>query len=53
MIELSNAEIDDLRALSELCQRMNAELVLVGAVAYQTHFNDDQLNTSDIDFAIS
>ena len=53
MIELSKGEIDDLRALSELCQRMNAELVIVGAIAYQIHFADDELKTGDIDFAIA
>lgn len=53
MIELSKAEIDDLRDLNELCKRMNADLVIVGAIAYQLHFSDDELKTGDIDFAIA
>jgi predicted nucleotidyltransferase len=53
VIELSKAEVDDLRNLSELCQRMNAEIVIVGAIAYQIHFADDELKTADIDFAIA
>lgn len=52
MIELSKAEIDDLRDLSELCLQIGADLVLVGAIAYQIHFSDDELKTGDIDFAI-
>ena len=53
MIELSKAEIDDLRALKELCKHMNADLVIIGAIAYQIHFSDDELKTGDIDFAIA
>ena len=45
MIELSKAEIDDLRDLNVLCKRMNADLVVVGAIAYQFHFSDDKLKT--------
>jgi predicted nucleotidyltransferase len=53
VIELSKVEIDDLRDLSELCKRLNADLVIVGAIAYQIHFADDELKTGDIDFAIA
>jgi hypothetical protein len=53
VIELSKGEIDDLRDLSELCERMNADLVIVGAVAYQIHYSDDELKTGDIDFAVA
>lgn len=53
MIELSKAEIDDLRDLNEICEQMNADLVIVGAIAYQIHFSDDELKTADIDFAIA
>ena len=53
MIELSKAEIDDLRDLNELCEHMNADLVIVGAIAYQIHFTDEELKTGDIDFAIA
>jgi predicted nucleotidyltransferase len=53
VIELSKAEIDDLRDLYELCKRLNADLVVVGAIAYQIHFDDDELRTGDIDFAIA
>ena len=53
MIELSKDEIDDLRDLSQLCEQMNADLVVVGAIAYQLHYSDDELKTGDIDFAIA
>lgn len=53
MIELSQAEIDDLRDLCQLCERMNADLVVVGAISYQLHYSDDELKTGDIDFAIA
>lgn len=53
MIELSKAEIDDLRDFKELCRQMNADIVIVGAIAYQLHFSDDELKTADIDFAIA
>jgi predicted nucleotidyltransferase len=53
VIELSKVEIDDLRDLDGLCKRMNADLVIVGAIAYQLHFSDDELKTGDIDFAIA
>jgi predicted nucleotidyltransferase len=53
VIELSKAEIDDLRDLSQLCERMNADLVVVGAIAYQLHYSDDELKTGDIDLAIA
>lgn len=53
MIELSKAEIDDLRDLNLLCERMTADLIVVGAIAYHIHFPDDELKTGDIDFAIA
>jgi predicted nucleotidyltransferase len=53
VIELSKAEIDDLRNLSKLCEQMGADLVIVGAIAYQIYFSDDELKTGDIDFAIA
>jgi predicted nucleotidyltransferase len=53
VIELSKAEIDDLRDFKVLCGRMNADIVIVGAIAYQLHFSDDELKTGDIDFAIA
>lgn len=53
MIELSKAEIDDLRDFKELCSQMNADIVIVGAIAYQVHFSDDEIKTADIDFAIA
>jgi predicted nucleotidyltransferase len=53
VIELSKAEIDDLRDFKELCAQMNADIVIVGAIAYQLHFSDDELKTGDIDFAIA
>lgn len=53
MIELSKAEIGDLRDFKELCGQMNADIVIVGAIAYQLHFSDDELKTGDIDFAIA
>lgn len=53
MIELSKAELDDLRNFKELCGQMNADIVIVGAIAYQLHFSDDELKTADIDFAIA
>jgi predicted nucleotidyltransferase len=53
VIELSKAEIGDLRDFKELCGRMNADIAIVGAIAYQLHFSDDELKTGDFDFAVA
>ena len=53
MIELSKAEIDDLRELTQLCEQMKADLVVVSAIAYQLHYSDDELKTGDLDFAVA
>jgi predicted nucleotidyltransferase len=53
VIYLSQSQIDDLHDISNLCEQLNAELVIIGATAYQAYFPDEQRQTSDIDFAIA
>ena len=37
MIELTEAQIDDLAELQQLCLELNSDLVIVGAIAYQQY----------------
>ncbi|MEW6131470.1 MAG: nucleotidyl transferase AbiEii/AbiGii toxin family protein [Acidobacteriota bacterium] len=53
MIELTEAEIKDLAELQQLCVALQSDLVIVGAIAYQHYFPDDERHTSDIDSAIA
>jgi predicted nucleotidyltransferase len=53
MPELTDNQIADLRALQNHCGALGAELVVIGAVAYQAHFPAESRHTGDIDFAIA
>ncbi|HUK90424.1 MAG TPA: hypothetical protein VLZ81_08480 [Blastocatellia bacterium] len=53
MVPLTKDDVGDLRSLSNLCKQMNADLVIVGAVAYQIFFPNKERFTSDFDFAIA
>jgi len=53
VIDLSQSQIDDLHDIKHVCEELQGELVIIGAIAYQLHFPDDQRQTGDIDFAIA
>jgi predicted nucleotidyltransferase len=53
MPELTAAQIADLRALRDHCVVLGAELVIIGAIAYQVHFPGELRHTGDIDFAVA
>lgn len=53
MIELTEAQITDLAELQQLCIELQSDLVIVGAIAYQYYFPDDERHTSDIDSAVA
>jgi predicted nucleotidyltransferase len=53
MPELSDNQITDLRVLQSHCRALGAELVLIGAIAYQVHFPAESRHTGDIDFAVA
>jgi predicted nucleotidyltransferase len=53
MPELSENQIADLRALQSHCQALRAELVVIGAIAYQVHFPAEARHTGDMDFAVA
>lgn len=53
MPELTAAQITDLRALRDHCTALGADLVIIGAIAYQVHFPGELRHTGDIDFAVA
>jgi predicted nucleotidyltransferase len=53
MPELTAAQIADLRALRDHCAALGADLVIIGAIAYQVHFPGELGHTGDIDFAVA
>jgi len=53
MVELTPAQIEDLRELQVFCARLQADLVVIGAVAYQHYFPETDRHTGDIDSAIA
>src|SRR6267143_1844165 len=53
MPELTDNQIADLRALQHRCAALGAELVIIGAIAYQIHFPAESRHTGDIDFAVA
>lgn len=53
MPELTENQIADLRALEEHCRALGADLVIIGAIAYQVHFPREDRHTGDIDFAVA
>jgi predicted nucleotidyltransferase len=53
MPELTDNQIADLRVLQNHCGALGAELVVIGAIAYQVHFPAESRHTGDIDFAVA
>jgi len=53
MPELTDNQIADLRVLQNHCQALGAELVVIGAIAYQVHFPAESRHTGDVDFAVA
>jgi len=53
MPELTENQIADLRALEDHCRSLAADLVIIGALAYQVHFPRENRHTGDIDFAVA
>jgi len=53
MPELTAGQIADLRALRDHCVALGADLVIIGAIAYQVHFPGELRHTGDIDFAVA
>src|ERR1700722_15865189 len=53
MPELTDNQIADLRVLQHRCAALGAELVIIGAIAYQIHFPAESRHTGDIDFAVA
>jgi hypothetical protein len=53
MPELTQNQIADLRALEDHCRSLGADLVIIGAIAYQVHFPREDRHTGDIDFAVA
>lgn len=53
MPELTENQIADLRALEGHCRSLGADLVIIGAIAYQVHFPREDRHTGDIDFAVA
>ncbi len=53
MVELTEAQIADLHQLQQFCAELKAELVIIGAIAYQYHFPREDRHTADIDSAVA
>jgi predicted nucleotidyltransferase len=53
MVELTTEQIADLRELQQFCAELNADVVIIGAIAYQYHFPRENRHTSDIDSAVA
>jgi predicted nucleotidyltransferase len=53
MPELTDNQIADLRVLQKHGVALGADLVVIGAIAYQVHFPAESRHTGDIDFAVA
>jgi predicted nucleotidyltransferase len=53
MPELTAGQIADLPMLRDHCVALAADLVIIGAIAYQLHFPGELRHTGDIDFAVA
>jgi predicted nucleotidyltransferase len=53
MPELTAGQIADLRAIRDHCVALGADLVIIGAIAYQVHSPGELRHTGDIDFAVA
>jgi hypothetical protein len=52
MPELTAGQVADLPVLRDHCVALAADLVIIGAIAYQVHFPGELRHTGDIDFAV-
>jgi hypothetical protein len=46
MPELTGIQIADLQALEDHCRSLGADLVIIGAIAYQVHFPREDRHTA-------
>ena len=53
MPDLSDDQIADLRLVQEICERFHADVVIIGAIAYQIHFPNEARHTADVDLAVA
>src|SRR5690348_16100870 len=53
MPELNQDQTTDLRLLQQFCDELQADLVIIGAVAYQVHFPNEPRHTADVDLAVA
>ena len=53
MVELTQEQIADLHQLLHFCTELNTDLVIIGAIAYQYHFPQEERHTGDIDSAVA
>ena len=53
MPERTDNQIADLRVLQNHCGALGAELIVIGAIAYQVYFPAESRHTGDIDFGIA
>lgn len=53
MIALTEAQVEDLRELQRLCDERKAQIVIIGAIAYQLNFPCEERHTADIDLAVA
>ena len=53
MVELTKEQIADLHQLQQFCTELKTDLVIIGAIAYQYHFPQEDRHTGDIDSAVA
>jgi predicted nucleotidyltransferase len=53
MLKLTEDQAADLRTLRDHCRQLNADLVVIGAIAYQIYFPKEYRHTADFDFAVA
>jgi hypothetical protein len=53
MPKLTENQITDLLILQDHCRSLAADLVIIGAIAYQVHFPRENRHTGNIDFAVA
>lgn len=53
MPELTADQIADMASLKTYCDDLGADLVVIGAIAYQFHFPGQVRHTGDVDFAVA
>jgi hypothetical protein len=52
MTVLPSEEADAFREVQSLCQRLDVDVVVIGAVAYRTWVQDEQPATEDVDLVV-